>query len=319
MRDDNYYKKSLINFVYALLPVIPLIIFLIVTDTLYTSVSHDKQEYKHCIEVLEKEREIAINTIIYNRIHQAKVQNFYISDDLDDKIRKKYGTNIEDVKDLIISKNMSVDILTVFGRVLIKDITIAKLYDAIEPDHVLLFSTKYGLIELNTTYSKAHITEFRNWETVLSRKMNKELATNAIDKLLTRSDDIVFWESNYSTAHMKETTISSPSREQLNNLIRMQNLDIFHYYNLLIPIYVTLGDTPTDLIIIREINIYRILEPYVYYLNQYATMIESYRHDMSKIIYVKVITCILISLALFVSFVLAMLSSFSKIYETRGD
>ena len=72
-------------------------------------------------------------------------------------------------------------------------------------------------------------------------------------------------------------------------------------------------------VIIREINIHRIIEPYIYYINQYTTMMESYRHDMSKIIYIKVITCILISLALLVSFVLAVLSSFSEIYKIRGD
>lgn len=319
MPNKNGYIKTIHKIIYALLPIIPLIAFLVTIDSFYTSILHDKAEYKQYIENLEKDREITLNTIIFNRIHQAKIQNIYIADELRDEFNSTYGNDVDEIKKEILSNNISVGILSTFGRVLIKDITISKLYDAIEPDHVLLFSNNFGIIELNTTFSRAHITEFKKWEEIMRKKINKNLTKHAIEKLTNGSEDVIFWESNYASSHIYDTTILSPSRKELDKMIKSHDLQIFHYYNLLIPTYISFGNKSNDFAIVREINLHRIIEPYVYSINQYTTMMESYRHDMLKIIYVKVITCILISLALFMSFVLAVLSTFSKIYETRGE
>ena len=85
----------------------------------------------------------------------------------------------------------------------------------------------------------------------MQRKINKPLAADAIYKLVNNTENVICWESSYSKSHAEKSTISTGCRDELDKMIRNTDLDLLHYYNLLIPTYISLdkNDESNKLII----------------------------------------------------------------------
>ena len=307
--------------VYAILPIIPILVILYITDSFYTDISNLKTEYISNIENLKIQKNGTINSIINNRIMQSKIQNNKMIIDLQSKLHTAYGEddkshyNMQQDIENIHSKTI-IDILT---TVIVKDYELTKLYDAIDPDNIVFMSNKYGVIEFadNSHVRKATFIRFKNWRDVISTKTNRTLAENAITSILSMKNNIIFWESDYVTEFRPSTRYIECTYNNFQTIIDSKDENEWKYYNVLVPTYMHIHDSSTDLIIIREINMYKMLEPFIHSIKKYDAMVEEYKFDMTKLIFMKITACIGIAIVLLASFFLAICSASEKIKEKR--
>ena len=96
------------------------------------------------------------------------------------------------------------------------------------------------------------------------------------------------------------------------NIILSNNSFEYRYYNLLVPTYVNINnqeDDTYDFIIVREINLYKTLEPLSYNINKYDTIIEDYRHEMNNLLYITILFSISITISLSISIIIGVLKT----------
>ena len=307
--------------IYGLLPIIPIIVILFITDSFYIDINSLKQDYQTNIKNLELQKNSTINSIINTRVYQSRIQNNKVIFDLQQKLHENYGK--DDIAHEGIKKEIndtrSEKIVNILTEVIIKDYELTKLYDAIDPDNIVFMSNKYGIIEFadNSHIKKSNFIRFKNWDSVIDAKVNNQLASNAISDILNMHNNITFWESIYVTKDKPSIRYSTPNNENFRHILNKVDKNEWKYYNLLVPSYMYINSSPTDLIIVREINLYKLLEPYIHSINKFDAMVEEYKFDMTRLIFTKIIACIVISVALLMSFFFALCSTLENIKQKR--
>ena len=303
--------------IYAMIPIIPILAILYITDSFYSDINDLKTDYLANIRSLELQKISTINSIINNRIFQAKMQNNKMIIDLNESFSKMYVSENK-IKEDIDDKhsNLIIEILT---SAIVKDYELTKLYDAIDPDNIVFMSNKYGIIEFTDNSHSRHATfiRFKNWRAVLENKPNKSLSESAISDILNVHNNIIFWESIYATDDKPSVRYSTTRNENLQHILKNNDENEWKYYSILVPSYLNINGSPKDLIVIREINLYKVLEPYIHSINKYDSMVEEYKFDMSRLIFTKVIACVVIAIVLVGSFLLALCSALEKNKEKR--
>lgn len=307
--------------IYGLFPIIPVLVILFITDSFYTDINNLKRDYQINIKNLEVQKKITIHSIINTRIYQSKMQNNKIIFDLQEKLHESYGKTEIDHKNIQkdINNTRSEKIINLLTEVIINDYELVKLYDSINPDHIVFMSNAYGVIEFNDNrhVKKSNFIRFRSWESVIDTKINTQLASNAIKDILNMNNNTIFWESKYVTRVKPFIRYSSPNNENFNHILSRIDKNEWIYYNILVPSYMYINSSPTDLIIVREINLYKLLEPYIHSINKYDAMVEEYKFDMTRLIFTKIIACISIAIALLISFFFALYSALENIKQKR--
>lgn len=300
------------------MPILPILVILYITESFYLDINDLKKEYITNINNLEIQRNSTIENIINTRVSQAKMQNNKMMGDLYVSFKNIYQDNDTLIKK-DIEENHSQRIITILTSAIVKDYELTKLYDAIEPDNIVFMSNKYGVIEFadNSHVRKATFLRFKNWESVIDSKYNKSLAEDAVNSILSMNNRFAFWESLYATETKPTIRYQSCSNTNFDEILKSYDENNWRYYSVLVPTYVYINSSPTDLIIIREINVYKMIEPYIYSINKYNTMVEEYKFDMSKLILMKIAVCVGISIALLASFFLALCSALERIKEKR--
>ena len=307
--------------IYGLFPIIPILVILFITDSFYTDINNLKQDYQNNIKNLEIQKNVIISSIINTRIYQSKMQNNKIILDLQEKLHESYGKN--DIAHDGIKKDIdeirSEKIIDILTAVIIKDYEHTKLYNSINIDNIVFMSNTYGVIEFtdNTHVKKSNFIRFKNWDSVIETKVNSQLASNAIADILTMHGNTIFWESNYVTKIKPSIRYSTPNDENFKHILNKTDKNEWFYYNILVPSYMYINSSPTDLIIVRELNLYKLLEPYIHSINKYDTMIEEYKFDMTRLIFTKIIACISIAITLLISFFFALCSALENIKQKR--
>lgn len=307
--------------IYGLLPIIPILVILFITDSFYTDINNLKHDYQNNIKNLEIQKNVTIYSIINARIYQSKMQNNKIILDLQEKLHESYGKDEKShygiKKD--INEIRSEKIIDIITEVILKDYELTKLYDTINPDNIVFMSNTNGVIEFsdNSHVKKTNFIRFKNWDSVIDTKINNQLAINAIEDILNMHDNTIFWESKYVTRTKPSIRYSTPNNENFNHILNKVDKNEWVYYNILIPSYMYINSSPTDLIIVREINLYKLLEPYIHSINKYDAMVEEYKFDMSRLIFTKIIACISIAISLLMSFFFALCSTLENIKQKR--
>ena len=305
---------------YSILPIIPILIILYITDSFYFDIECLKKDYNININQLHNQKILTIYSIINNRISQAKIQNHNIKLDLIRTLHNEYNNNnILIIKDLN-KKEIPYKLYKTYLHVLNKDYENSKIYDVIEMDNVVFISNGRGVVEINDkTSAYRNILGYKSWDELIRKYYNKDLTKQSIDDILSMKDKTILLESKYATLTnydiSKNFDIKSPNL--LSDIINKNDLLLFKNFNILVPTYITIVNSPDDIIIIREINLFNIIEPYMYSIYKYNEMVEDYKHDMNKLIFIKIMACITIASALLISFFLALLSAIEKIKETR--
>ena len=296
---------------HLLLVLIPIICFIIVSDIFVSDIRTIKQDTADNIQILEEKKTESIHYIIDNRIRQARLQNAYIESAFKSYVNDYYDTT--QLQKEMNSDNLDSKIINILSNIIIYDTKITSVFETHYSDHILFISNKNGIINIYNLSSNNPEIMFTNWDDYIAKKNNTQLTSSAIDKLINKKDSVLVWESSIATKNnILNTEYTNSSEETINKIIRTNNSFEYRYYNLLVPTYVNINnqeDDTYDFIIVREINLYKTLEPLSYNINKYDTIIEDYRHEMNNLLYITILFSISITISLSISIIIGVLKT----------
>ena len=296
---------------HLLLVLIPIICFIIVSDIFVSDIRTIKQDTADNIQILEEKKTESIHYIIDNRIRQARLQNAYIENAFKSYVDDYYDTT--QLQKEMNSDNLDSKIINILSNIIIYDTKITSVFETHYSDHILFISNKNGIINIYNLSSNNPEIMFTNWDDYIAKKNNTQLTSSAIDKLINKKDSVLVWESSIATKNnILNTEYTNSSEETIDKIIRTNNSFEYRYYNLLVPTYVNINnqeDDTYDFIIVREINLYKTLEPLSYNINKYDTIIEDYRHEMNNLLYITILFSISITISLSISIIIGVLKT----------
>ena len=296
---------------HLLLVLIPIICFIIVSDIFVSDIRTIKQDTAYNIQILEEKKTESIHYIIDNRIRQARLQNAYIESAFKSYVDDYYDTT--QLQKQMNSDNLDSKIINILSNIIIYDTKITSVFETHYSDHILFISNKNGIINIYNLSSNNPEIMFTNWDDYIAKKNNTQLTSSAIDKLINKKDSVLVWESSIATKNnILNTEYTNSSEETIDKIIRTNNSFEYRYYNLLVPTYVNINnqeDDTYDFIIVREINLYKTLEPLSYNINKYDTIIEDYRHEMNNLLYITILFSISITISLSISIIIGVLKT----------
>ena len=296
---------------HLLLVLIPIICFIIVSDIFVSDIRTIKQDTADNIQILEEKKTESIHYIIDNRIRQARLQNAYIESAFKSYVNDYYDTT--QLQKEMNSDNLDSKIINILSNIIIYDTKITSVFETHYSDHILFISNKNGIINIYNLSSNNPEIMFTNWDDYIAKKNNTQLTSSAIDKLINKKDSVLVWESSIATKNnILNTEYTNSSEETIDKIIRTNNSFEYRYYNLLVPNYVNINNQENDtydFIIVREINLYKTLEPLSYNINKYDTIIEDYRHEMNNLLYITILFSISITISLSISIIIGVLKT----------
>lgn len=296
---------------HLLLVLIPIICFIIVSDIFVSDIRTIKQDTADNIQILEEKKTESIHYIIDNRIRQARLQNAYIESAFKSYVDDYYDTT--QLQKEMNSDNLDSKIINILSNIIIYDTKITSVFETHYSDHILFISNKNGIINIYNLSSNNPEIMFTNWDDYIAKKNNTQLTSSAIDKLINKKDSVLVWESSIATKNnILNTEYTNSSEETIDRIIRTNNSFEYRYYNLLVPTYVNINnqeDDTYDFIIVREINLYKTLEPLSYNINKYDTIIEDYKHEMNNLLYITILFSISITISLSISIIIGVLKT----------
>ena len=296
---------------HLLLVLIPIICFIIVSDIFVSDIRTIKQDTADNIQILEEKKTEAIHYIIDNRIRQARLQNAYIESAFKSYVNDYYDTT--KLQKEMNSDNLDSKIINILSNIIIYDTKITSVFETHYSDHILFISNKNGIINIYNLSANNPEIMFTNWDDYIAKKNNTQLTSSAIDKLINKKDSVLVWESSIATKNnILNTEYTNSSEETIDKIILTNNSFEYRYYNLLVPTYVNINnqeDDTYDFIIVREINLYKTLEPLSYNINKYDTIIEDYRHEMNNLLYITILFSISITISLSISIIIGVLKT----------
>lgn len=313
------YKNIDTRFLFTILPIIPILIILFITDSFYSDIESLKADYSKNINHLVTQKKITLSTIISNRIAHAKMQNHSIQLEL----LKSINSNYPDKKIVInemSGENISTDFSKILTNVLNKDHERSKMYDVLDQDHIVFICNYKGIFELSDNHnSQSNSAVYKSWNSFISSTYNKEFTKRTINRILSIGYSRHLIESKLATLSEYNVTtyFDISSQNLLEDIINTGDIGVYQYFDILVPTYVSIYKSPDDVIIIRRINLFSIIEPYIFSIHRYDSMVEDYKHDMNKLIFLKIMACVTITIALLGSFFLALFSALEKIKEKR--
>ena len=296
---------------HLILVLIPIICFIIVSDIFVSDIRTIKQDTADNIQILEEKKTESIHYIVDNRIRQARLQNAYIESAFKSYVENNYDTT--QLQKEMNSDNLDSKIINILSNIIIYDTKITSIFETHYSDHILFISNKNGIINIiyNLSSNNPEIM-FTNWDDYIAKKNNTQLTSSAIDKLINKQDSVLVWESSIATKNnILNTKYTNSSEETIDKIIQTNNSFEYRYYNLLVPTYVNINnqDDTYDFIIVREINLYKTLEPLSYNINKYDTIIEDYKHEMSNLLYITILFSISITISLSISIIIGVLKT----------
>lgn len=296
---------------HLLLVLLPIFCFIVVSDIFVADITDIKQDTNTNIARLEEKKQQSIHYIIDNRIRQAKMQNNYIEDTFKSYIS---GYDKNELKEEMKEDVLDTKVVNILSNIIIYDTKITNLFETHYADHILFISNKNGIINVYNLSSNNPEIVFTNWSDYIAKKNNTKLTSSAIDRLINKvdNDENLVWESSiatYNGINNENYTISS--NDTINEILDSNDSTEYKYYNMLIPTYVNISnqDSNYDFIIVREINLYKAIEPFGYNLSKYDTIIEDYNHEMNNLLYVTILFSISITLSLAVSIIIAVIKT----------
>ena len=296
---------------HLLLVLIPIICFIIVSDIFVSDIRTIKQDTSDNIQILEEKKTESIHYIIDNRIRQARLQNAYIESAFKSYVDDYYDTT--QLQKEMNSDNLDSKIINILSNIIIYDTKITSVFETHYSDHILFISNNNGITNIYNLSSNNPEIMFTNWDDYIAKKNNTQLTSSAIDKLINKKDSVLVWESSIATKNnILNTEYTNSSEETIDKIIRTNNSFEYRYYNLLVPTYVNINnqeDDTYDFIIVREINLYKTLEPLSYNINKYDTIIEDYRHEMNNLLYITILFSISITISLSISIIIGVLKT----------
>lgn len=294
------------------LVLVPVLGIVLICDIFYYEIKDIQSQYQDEVTTIQERKTDAIYSIILSRREQGLMQNQYIINKLKTEIKNNY-TDTDTLRyDLVTRSSPFIDICS---SALTNDMNIVKNYTDISSRAESVFiCDKMGIISDNGFVEKSVIN--RTWSDEISHKANRELTNNAVYMLINQNKDTIFWPSdkNVSLYADSDFVAKEPNNYILRQLIGNNNIYSLKNYNILIPSYITdTGDIfgvpdvdahglPNDnnkIIVVREINMFDIVSPYIDSLNQYDILINRYTLKIDDYIWSKSLAYLALSVICF--------------------
>lgn len=330
-------KDNLIRKVLLYLALVPVLALLIICDIFYYEIKDIQSQYQTEVDSIQERKVNVIYSLIMSRREQGLIQNRYIITSIKKQLSNTYSNNESLKYDLLTRSSPFVSICS---NAINKDMEIVKEYTDISSRAESVFvCDKYGIIS-DTGYVEKAI-ENRSWGDEINHKKNRVLTDNAIYMLSNQNKDIIFWESdkNVSDYINPSFVLEEPNNYTLLELIRKNNIYVLKNFNVLIPSYITdTGDIfgvpdvdehglPNDnnkIIVVREINMFDIVAPYIDGLQQYDIIIDRYTMKTDDFIRSKTLTYLVLAVICILFFIFIMVTldgRFARLQNprNRGD
>lgn len=280
----------------------PIFILFLICDIFYYEIKDIQSQYQTEVDYIKERRVEAIYSIIQSRREQGLMQNQYVVNTIKRNIKNNYSDNNILRYDLITRSSPFIDLCS---EAINKDMNIVKEYTDISSRAESIFiCDKIGIITDNGYVEKSIVN--RSWSDEINHKYNHLLADNAIYMLIGQNKDIIFWESDKNiSGYVKPSfNVTEPNNYILKEIIRNSDIYALKNFNILIPSYITdTGDIfgvpdvdehglPNDnnkIIVVREINMFDIVAPYIDGLRQYDLFINNYTLKIEDYIKSKII------------------------------
>lgn len=315
MKYDTFKHRALM-----ILALIPIIIMIIVCNDIYYEIESINKQYESNVSELQYRKIQIIDYIIDERRKQMSIQNLYVSQFMMYNLSNIYSSDYDQLTKDVNSRSYT-PALDVYNKVIIEDMELLKAAEVKYSGETLFICDNTGIIT-DTRYSAK--PAMRDWKTIINTKSNPTLTQNTIDQLLNKQKTVLFWETsdNYSIieADNGDDGVNSPDMNTINLIVTSYGLKGLASYNLLVPEYISPTDTSfnfTDskvpniignkIILVREINLYSIIEPYLSDIQNYDYVIKQYTENSRSAINNKIITCVIISGFLICSFLFCLL------------
>lgn len=320
-RHSKSAKETFKRRVVMLFALIPIIALILVCNDIYYEIDTINREYESNIQELDDRKFDLMNYILEERKNQIRIQNSYVVQHMVHYLYHEYGSDTESLVRDMNSRDPN-PALKIYNDTLQTDLTIIKSVGAKYSGETLFICDKDGIIADSARFNN---DPMRSWTTVIERRRNKVLTKNVIEQLLDKSQNTLFWETA-TKAKFKDTAdeaINFSNRNTINYIVREYGLQALKEYNLLVPEYVTpsrdlqvihtegmetIPGMYNKIILVREINLYSVMEPYLIDIQNYDFVIEKYKENYESFVTTKIITCIVISGFLICSFLFCLCS-----------
>lgn len=306
--------KKRIIMLFALIPIIALII---ACNDIYYEVVNINSSYQSNINELEQRKIDTVNYILEERKNQMKLQNTYVSQQLLHYLYHEYQNNPTELERSLNTRDQNSPTTIIYNNILQTDITILKMADIEYSGETLFICDANGIIADSSNHSS---TSSLTWNEIINKKENKNLTKNTINLLLNRSKSTLIWKSNIPTEFTDDSVVY-PNEESIDEIIKKHGLQALKGYNILVPEYIDpeinspildvegfekVPNIKNRIILVREANLYTILEPYIFDINSYDYLIGKYEDNYKSIVTTKIITCLIICGFLICSFLLCL-------------
>lgn len=256
----KYINKKYIRLFYSLLVIIPALLLLIFTNSIYTNISTIKNNMNKNISSINDMKTLTTSSIINNYITKAEVQNKYTSEYI------LYGlatTNNNSLHDLIDNNNNFID-----NHIYSQHKGYSVLFKSIQNDRVLFIADNDGIQYIDTMNAPLSEFKFNTVPVVLNK--------DAIDELSNKSIDYIRNKYSKNKTDINEEFIKKDLFTNINDL---------KDWNILIPTYISINNGNTyDFLIIREIPLNKIIQPYAYDINYYCNIINDYKDATNRLL-----------------------------------
>lgn len=301
------YRKTIFYFLLVILPTIFLILF---TNKMYNTIFTIKSNIDDNVDIIEELKNGSINMIISNYLSKAELQNEFTSEYLlfslatyNKNVLERFIKNFDE--ESIKFNNLSTESN--------HDNKYTILFESNQKDRTLFIANKVGMRIIDDKYALS-TNEFRFTTLpiiVLRRESNLD-SPNTINML----------KRNFSIMNFK-FVFDNQSNAFGDNHITFNSLEDLKDYNILIPTYVSTNNGRTyDFLIVREIQLFKLIRPYTYDINHYNDIISDYKAATSRLLYMVILFTGVIDIFLFLSILLAAIkanSSFNAVTASRKD
>lgn len=316
-----------------LLVAFPIIGLLIICNNFYYDIVSIKAQYNEDVQKIQGERAEAVFNMFEGIRQEEIIHNQYIISKIISDIDTSYGNNMEALKVDLHSEKSS-PIYTIFDNVIKYDREIVNRYTFIPKSSSLFIADKNGILA-DSGYVNRELHS-RKWNEEIESNKYKELTKNAISMLVNQDPDLIYWETDEDRSVYSHNLIvpNEPNDHTIKQLILDNDINSLRNFNILIPSYITdtgdifgvadindhgLRNDNDKIIIVREINMYDAIAPYMGKVSIYDYLINKYDTEVKSYVHTKTVTFLALSVICMIIVIVILYIANTKFADNRGD
>lgn len=281
-------RKFIIRY-FLLIMLLPAMIIVFEMYYEYTNLRSSASIEQVMVERIQEQKEDMIKSILIQNQMKAKDRAEGVKDHIQQKLLESYHDRMDQLQVDLQSRNGSSD-----AFMIINDSIAGKFMNKDNDDNRIFVVDRIGVIANKSLWSAT--TSSRDWDQEIKRKINSDLARNAVTMILSKDDRFIYWSTDRKD--VGEYAHPTPSIETMIKEYRNNGLQSLSKFNVLVPAYITdTGDifgTPDvdnsghtisnqKIIIVQEFNAYDALEPFLHELDKHDDAIDIYKASLVRL------------------------------------